>query len=153
MANNNNFQVAVEATPDIATCYAKGLQGLEKSTRAAIEVADTQLIDGSVNIDECTKKMYPQDNRWDYAVGYAGKVYFIEDHSAKDSEVSTMLAKLQWLKNWLKKDEQAKLNTLKAPNKPYIWVAPNGNHISKSSKWDRQVSQAKLTPVKKVVIP
>ena len=71
--NGNLFKIAVENTPDIANCYQSGLQALSKYSKK-IELEDTALCFGSVEIDECTKAKYPNDPRWDYALCYNSEV-------------------------------------------------------------------------------
>jgi hypothetical protein len=78
-----------------------------------------------VDIDNAVKQEFSSDNRWDYAVGYDGKTYFIEIHPADTSEVKTILKKLGWLKVFLS-EKAPELN--KEP-KSFHWVASKGNHI------------------------
>ena len=118
--DTNIFKTAVEQTPDIATCYQAGLKGFgNHSTK--IELTDTRLCQGSIDIDEGVRKLYPQSNRWDYALSYENKVYFVEVHTANTTEVRTMFNKLQWLKDWLNQNVP-EINKLKA-EKPYYWLA------------------------------
>lgn len=98
----SDFQKAVEGAPDISTAYRSGLQALKRSDRSAIVVADTRILDGSVDIDTAVQGKYPNENRWDYAIGYSGKVCYVEVHPAYTSEVSVVENKLRWLKTWLK---------------------------------------------------
>ena len=91
------FKEAVEATPDVALGYQEGINAFGKYADKII-VPDPDKIDGSLDIDEATLKLYPDDNRWDYALCYDSEVFYIEVHSAITSEVSRMVKKLQWLK-------------------------------------------------------
>lgn len=98
----SNFQKAVEGTPEISTAYRSGLQALKRSDRSSVAVSDPWILDGSVDIDTAVQENYPNENRWDYAIGYSGKVCCVEVHPAYTSEVSTIGKKLRWLKTWLK---------------------------------------------------
>ena len=69
----SNFQKAVEGTPEISTAYRSGLQALKRSDRSSVAVSDPWILDGSVDIDTAVQEKYPNDNRWDYAIGYSGK--------------------------------------------------------------------------------
>ena len=80
------FRMAVEETPDVANGYCPGLQALENVDKGAVKLKDKRKVDGSLNIDKETKLLYPNDPRWDYAVGYDGKVFFVEVHPANTSK-------------------------------------------------------------------
>jgi hypothetical protein len=137
------FKQAVEATPDVANGYQIGLVALGQYSNK-INTVNTRFLNGSVDIDACTTRKYPNANRWDYALAYSQKVYFIEVHSANTNQVSTVLRKLQWLKDWLISNAP-EINKLKA-QQPYYWIMSNNNHIRGSSK-ARQISQAGLKPL------
>lgn len=49
----------------------------------------------SLDVDEALREAHPQDNRWDYLMGITstGRVVGLEPHSAKEGEVSTVIAK------------------------------------------------------------
>ena len=81
---------------------------------------------GSVDMDGDCKPAYPEDNRWDYAIGYdseekAGtQVFFVEVHSAVSSQVSVMARKLDWLEGFLRRPRSAALARLR---RECHWVA------------------------------
>jgi hypothetical protein len=79
------FKEAVEATPDVASGYQEGINAFGKYADKII-VPDPDKIDGSLDIDETTLKLYPDDNRWDYALCYDSEVFYIEVHSAITKE-------------------------------------------------------------------
>ena len=56
-------------------------------------VKDARRLDGSLNIDEETKMLYPNESRWDYAVSCDGKVYYVEVHPANTSNVEEVIKK------------------------------------------------------------
>jgi hypothetical protein len=148
---SNAFKTGVESTPDIANCYQSGLRGLGVHSHK-IELSQTTLCSGSVDIDTCTTTKYPQSNRWDYALCYNKEVFFVEVHGAKTDEVGTVLKKLQWLKDWLN-EEAPEINKLKAKSQtPFIWIQSNGFHILRNSKQYRQASQAGIKPIAKLVL-
>jgi len=125
------FCEKVDATPEISGCGQAGLQAIKGGDRAKFVCDDTRKIEGSVDIDTCVKKRYPEGNRWDYAVGYSGRVYFVEIHPADTKNISEMEKKLSWLKQWLK-DQKSPLSE----GASYHWVAsgrvnitPSGNKL------------------------
>lgn len=107
---------------------------------------------GSVEIDDCTAKKYPNSNRWDYVFDYRGELFFMEVHSANTSEVRTVLKKFQWLIDWLNQNAP-ELNNLKSKNKPaFYWVQSSGYNILKNSRQERAIVQKGLKPVSRIVL-
>ncbi len=73
----NVFQTAVENTDDLKGGYRKGLQAL-KGNSLKVSITDKKKLFGSVDIDGCTKLLYPNASRWDYSIGYDQKAWFVE---------------------------------------------------------------------------
>ncbi|GHU96258.1 hypothetical protein FACS1894156_7110 [Bacteroidia bacterium] len=144
------FREVVAATPDVATGFRNGLTALGKY-KGKVVVSNTRLLQGSVDIDECTAQKYPTDNRWDYVFAYNGKTFFIEVHSANTREVKTVINKLQWLKNWLNQSAPA-INKLKATT-PYYWIQSGGFAIPKTSPQYREASRVGLKPIAQLNLP
>ena len=117
----SNFQKAAEGTPDIATAYKSGLQAWKRSERSSVSASNPWILDGSVDIDTAVKEKYPNDNRWDYAIGYSGKVCYVEVHPAYTSEVSTIQNKLRWLKTWLK-EKAPLLDAIPKATPAFVWA-------------------------------
>jgi len=146
------FKEAVEATSEVKLCHQKGISALSKDEKKKVELYDSKKCEGSLNIDECLHKnnKYAGDNRWDYAIGYDGKVYFVEVHSAITSQVSKVLKKLEWLKNWLIQSAP-EINKLKA-ERSFYWLQSNGYHILRNSVQERLVNQKGLRPRPKLIL-
>jgi hypothetical protein len=147
-----SFKQAVEATPDVATGYNTGLTALG-AYKSKISVSDTRLLQGSIDIDDCTREKYPEENRWDYAFAYNDEVIFIEVHTANTREVRAVLKKLQWLKDWLNQQapEINKLKTKKRP--PFYWIQSKGFAIPKTSPQYRLVETSGLKPISILRLP
>ena len=64
-----SFEMLVKSIPSIENCFQPGLRALG-SHASLVEVDNTRLICGIINIDECVRTQYPQSNRWDYALCY-----------------------------------------------------------------------------------
>ena len=140
------FKQAVEATPDVATGFRTGLNALGPY-RSKITVSDTRLLQGSVDIDTCTATKYPNSNRWDYSFAYNGQVFFIEVHSANSSEVSTVLRKLKWLREWLN-EKAPEINKQKAKSQTaFYWIQSKNFAIPKTSPQYRAAEAAGLKPI------
>lgn len=146
------FKEAVEATEEIKNCYQNGLKALGNYSNK-IQLGDTKKCEGSVDIDECVKAKYPQDNRWDYVFSYKGEVFFVEVHSAYTNEVSVILKKLQWLKDWLNR-EAPEIKSLKAKGQAFYWIQSNGYHILPKSSQSRLLAQEglKIKPIAKLIL-
>lgn len=147
---NTAFVQAVDATLGVAGNTKKGLSALGANS-TKVKPEDTRLVDGSLDIDSCVEKLYPESPRWDYAVSYNGKVYFIEVHPAMTNEVDTVLKKLGWLKQWLK-TQALEIEKLKAEN-PYHWVQTADNQILSKTSQYRKLAEAKLLPKRQCLIP
>lgn len=143
------FKDVVSNTPDISKGYKAGLAALGKYSSKVV-VPNTVTVEGSVDIDSTTVTLYPRDNRWDYVIGFNGKVIFVEVHSATTGEVDVVLKKLDWLKNWLilKAPDLAKLRA----QQPYFWVQSKNFQILKHSPQYRRAVQKGILPVSKVAL-
>lgn len=147
----SSFQKAVEGTPDISTAYRSGIQALKRSDRGVFDVADTRLLDGSVDIDTAVKEKYPNDNRWDYAIGYSGKVCYVEVHPAYTSEVSVVENKLKWLKTWLK-EKAPLMDAIPKATPAFVWAQTGKCGILPWSSQARKLAAMGMTvtPVHKL---
>ena len=97
-----NFADAIRSTPEIAQCLRNGLQALGGNS-GKVAVRETRDLTGSVDVDTCLMKRYPNAPRWDYVFGYRDRVYYVEVHPADNTrKVREVTAKLQWLKQWRK---------------------------------------------------
>src|SRR5690606_306924 len=143
-----NFKETVKRTPDIKHCFQQELKGLGDNSGKII-LSDKKKCGGSVNIDECVTKKYPQSNRWDYCFCYKEVVYFVEVHPANTHEVSVVLKKLQWLKDWLN-TQAPELNKIKSKKAPYYWIQSGKFNIPKTSRQYRVVSQVGIKPITKL---
>ena len=115
-----NFEAAVQNVPEIATCLKSGLQALGSNSKK-VKVAFTPKLEGSVDIDGCLKRRYPNAPRWDYVFGYNGRLYYVEVHPSSLGEVKSVVAKFEWLKEWRKSSAQS-LENLKNLSS-YHWVS------------------------------
>ena len=145
----SRFQDAVEKSPEIKDAYCAGLQALQAVDRRRVDVQDTQSISGSVNIDGHLSGRYPQDPRWDYAIGYKivdGKsafetIYWAEVHPATEGNVNDVLAKLKWLKSWM----ETQARELRSIQSKFVWIASGKTAISPTSQKRKQMAEAGLT--------
>lgn len=142
------FKEAVEKTPSIEACYETGLRALGANSGRVIP-ENTRALEGSVYLDGCVSRIYPNSPRWDYIIGYNQQAYFVEVHPANTGNVAEMLNKLRWLKSWLQ-EHGAEINAMKASDKPFRWVATGGIAILKDSSQARKLAQSGLTFPEKI---
>ena len=101
------FREAAQQTPHLKNSWQKGLEALRAQDRPHIVAENTRLLRGSVDVDKALQKKEPNAHRWDFAIGHKHTnrnqecIYWVEIHTASDSEVNVVLDKLRWLKNWL----------------------------------------------------
>lgn len=144
---DSTIKKAIEATPDIANAYQTGLRAMGKYS---VKIDLIGKAEGSVDIDAALTGKHPNANRWDYAFGYNSRIYFVEVHSANTSEVSTVLKKLQWLKDWLN-EHAPEMNKHKA-QPAFYWLQSGKFNILPNSSQYRLASQKNLLPIPKLVI-
>lgn len=85
-----SFRNAVRNIPEIKGCLKDGLQALGRNS-GKIKASKKRVLEGSVDIDTCVKNIYPNASRWDYVFGYRNKIYYVEVHQGKASEVENIV--------------------------------------------------------------
>jgi hypothetical protein len=150
----NAFQKAVSDTPDLGKhAYHAGLKALTAAHRKRIQQGEARIL-GSINLDGALCQRYPNEPRWDYAIGVqkGNKPYaiWVEVHPANTSNVSEVLLKLRWLKGWLS-GQATQLHALTPPQRAYHWIATDGVDITPNSPEARQLAQAGLTMPREVL--
>ena len=117
-----NFTDAIQNVPELARCLENGLQALERGDKNKINVNSSRDLKGSVYIDKCLERRYPNAPRWDYVFGYKNRVYYVEVHPADNArKVTEVTAKLRWLKQWCERSAR-RLEDL-AGQSTYHWIS------------------------------
>ncbi|MDE0060968.1 MAG: hypothetical protein OXI22_12860 [Defluviicoccus sp.] len=154
------FKEAVEAAPPpVDGAYRPGKRATENRHRGLVTCADPARLTGSIDLDAALRRRRPQDNRWDYGLGHKPKrgreqAIWVEVHPATTSEVSTVLKKLKWLKDWLKQAAQLKRLTDRSDEDiRYVWIASKGDKINRNSRQYRQLRQRGLDVKKGLPLP
>ncbi|MCZ0945391.1 MAG: hypothetical protein OXJ53_20235 [Gammaproteobacteria bacterium] len=152
------FKEAVEAAPHpVNQAYKPGIQALEGGHRSKVDCTDRRRLTGSLDLDKALAKEpgYANQPRWDYGIGYrpkngAERAVWVEVHSATTSEVSKVLRKLKWLREWLTTEaEQLDKLTMAASAHRFVWVASGGIHITPHSRQAKLISQSALSKPRK----
>lgn len=149
---SNVFKSTVESIPEISSGYCRGLSAFKGNDASHIMVADTGMIDGSVDIDSCVSSLYPEDSRWDYVLGYGGKAYFVEVHPASaTNDIDDMIKKAVWLKKWLK-EKGAGLLRLPANNSLY-WIPSGKYNLLPGAPQSKKLAQHNIIIKKPLRLP
>ena len=153
--------VASAATP-LKQAFKHGKQALGSHAGLVTCTANTR-ITGSVEVDNTLRRQYPNENRWDYGLGYSPPgsekefAVWIEVHSAYTSEVSVVLRKLSWLKIYLATNASELWAMTPQAGKPcvgFVWIATNGNHILPNTSQARQLALSAIgKPVSRLQLP
>ena len=140
------FQQATESTPGLEAAYQVGLQALRAEDRPHINAGNTRSLRGSVDIDAAFQTIEPHANRWDFAIAYkhanrtAECVYWVEMHTAADSEVKVVIKKAMWLRNWLKNTGKLLANF----ECDIVWVSSGATSFTLSAPQQKQMAQVGL---------
>lgn len=129
----SRFRKAIDACLELS--LRDGLQALSSADRQRIHPQNPRSVTGSVDIDGDLRASFPEDNRWDYAVGYHGgdgmeKAWFIEVHPAETSEIKHVLQKVQALKVWARQ------------HAPELWAMPRQLHWVASGRCSIRLNDA-----------
>ena len=139
---------AVVQTSDVTGHFMKGIQAVKKEYHAKIQVSNPRNLTGSVDIDTATSLLYPDANRWDYAIEYNSETFFVEFHPASTSNVEEMIRKISWLDWWLR-EKAPSIGALKSKKgNAYHWVATGSINILNGSRQYRQLAERGLLPKK-----
>ena len=159
------FRQAVQNAPSPVDCaYCSGIQALKGGHRKYVECSDANRLTGSIDLDGALRQdsKHASASRWDYGIGYRSEsgseqAVWVEVHSAKTSEVSVVLQKLQWLCDWLNGDgteQLAQMTNAAAKDIRFVWVASNGVAIPKHSPQYRRLNMSKIgNVVRKLSLP
>lgn len=144
-----NFQQAVGKIPALKNSWCPGLQALRAEDKPHIEAEDPRRLTGSVDVDTAYQKLMPQSNRWDFGIAFRHSdrdkevVYWVELHTASDSQVKVVIKKAQWLLEWLKGDGKP----LAGFEKEIVWVSSGATTFTRSSPQKKLMAMAGLQHV------
>lgn len=150
------FADAVKAAPQpVAAALQKGKRALSKAHRAQVKCKDEARWTGSIELDEALKKEreHATASRWDYGLGYQDpdgleSALWLEVHSAETGEVSTVIKKLRWLKDYLPVNCPDLWSlTVKTPERlRFVWVASGRYAIPPNAPQLRALRAVGLDP-------
>ena len=143
------FKKAVKETAMLENAWHAGLGALRSEDKIHIDAEDTRAIKGSVDIDTSYQETDPNGNRWDFAIGYKHTnrtkevIYWVELHTASDSEIKVVIKKAQWLPKWFRGNGKI----LAKFEREILWVSSGSTRMSPSAPQKKQMAQAGLRQV------
>jgi len=141
-----SFREAIASTSGLEEAYKVGLQALRAEDKPHIDAADTRCLTGSADIDSSYRSIEPHANRWDFAIAYkhtnraADCIYWVELHTANDSEVKVVIRKAGWLRNWLKNAGKPLANF----ECDIVWLSSGATSFTLASPQMKQMAQVGL---------
>lgn len=143
-----SFEEAINNTPDVAGWYCAGIRALSENDKKRISAKGAK---GSLAIDKATKKLYPDGDRWDYAIESNGEIHYVEVHGAeRTGRIGEVERKLGWLKKWLRNNAIA-IDKLQQP-KRFHWVATGEIDLREATPASKQKKKVGLVPKKYIKI-
>jgi hypothetical protein len=150
------FEDAVgAAVAPIFDAFHAGKQALKGEHRDLVKCRNARRFTGSIDLEAALMSSPPREqiNPWDYGLGFRENdgreaAIWIEVHPASTSEVTTILKKLEWLRNWLRNEapELHAMSRRSSGESCFLWLAtPAGVHIRSGSPQARRLQQAGLT--------
>ena len=144
-----SFKAAVRAAPPpVDRAWKPGKRALPRAHHARAKCEDAHRLTGSIDLDSALAKnaRHANEPRWDYGLGYqpphgAERAIWLEVHPAATSNVGEVIAKLGWLRAWLR-DEAPRLESLTVTDSDipaFVWVATAGVHIPPNSPQARRL--------------
>jgi hypothetical protein len=105
--------------------------------RLIAPIARTQIGD-SIDLDAAARDEFPEANRWDYvlSVPAMSQIVAIEPHSAKDSEVSVVIAKKKHAVDYLRAHLQDGYRVAR-----WLWVSHGPVGFSRMERARRRLDQ------------
>lgn len=133
MSLNNAFVPKSTLRPHVQ----KECQAIAAKHRGLLTNGLRQTVQDSLDLDAATSAQYPRAHRWDYVLGLRGnKLVGVEPHSARDDEVSTVIAKKQQASQVLRAHLQPGWHV-----SAWIWVSSGRVRFSKMDPAIRRLDQ------------
>jgi hypothetical protein len=107
--------------------------------RSLIAATERHKIGDSLDLDEALWQDFPTAHRWDYVFSVPGsaKLMALEPHTAKDSEISVLIAKKRHAATQLRTHLQPKYAI-----SDWLWVSHGRTSFSRMEQATRRLAQA-----------
>jgi hypothetical protein len=116
-----------------------GLGAFSPRHRALVAISERTKIGDSLDLDEALRRAFPNANRWDYvfSVPRSGKLIALEPHTARDAEISVLVAKKRHAMEQLRRN----LRPQHAVSE-WLWVSQGRTSFSSMERATRRLAQA-----------
>ena len=151
------FRTAVEDTPPpVSGAFREGKKALEKRHRPHVTCGDPHRLTGSIDLDKALAQEpgYANAPRWDYGIGYLPEdgpeqAVWVEVHTATTREVSAVIRKQEWLRDWLNGNAERlrDMTNSTTADLRYVWIASAGVRIPKNSPQARRLNASGIGKV------
>ena len=129
-------------TSRLVAKVSDGLGALNPVDKPRIDVAIKTRFDDSIDVDAAFLEELPNENRWDYLLGdsVSKKVVGLEPHSAKQDEVSRVIAKKTKALEQLRAHWKAG-----SPVAAWFWVASGDVHFPDTDRNAKRLAEHNIT--------
>lgn len=143
-AKNFLLASALAPTSSLLGDVQVGMNAFIARDRQLIAVGQRPRIGDSLNLDAALQADFPNSHRWDYvfSVSDAEKLVALEPHSAKDSEISVVIAKKQHAADQLRLHLHPRYRVSQ-----WLWVSHGRVSFSHMEKATRRLAQAGIKHV------
>jgi hypothetical protein len=142
MSRATSLQAVLDEKSPLRELVRAGMAAFAKEDVKLVAEAERSRIGDSLDLDAASRDEFPQANRWDYilSVPDLGEIVGIEPHTAKDSEISAVIAKknhaTQYLRNHLQEGNRVAR---------WFWVSHGTVSFSKMDRARRRLDQNGIT--------
>jgi len=115
-----------------------GMSAFARTDLGSVAEDQRSRVGDSLDLDAATRDEFPEANRWDYILSVPAlrKIVAIEPHSAKDSEISVVVAKKKHAVAYLRGHLQDGCGVEK-----WFWVSPGTVGFSRMDRARRRLDQ------------
>lgn len=133
------LRVALQPASALLPAVVNGMGAFLARDRALIALGERQKIGDSLDLDAALRENFPDANRWDYvfSVPGASTLIALEPHTAKDSEISVLIAKKRHATEQLRQHLRPQYGVSE-----WLWVSHGRTSFSRMERATRLLAQA-----------
>jgi hypothetical protein len=138
MPTRISLEAALKEESSLHEHVQPGLGAFEKKDVKLIAEAERPRVGDSLDLDAATKDEDPEANRWDYVLSIPdlSEILGIEPHTAKDSEISVVIAKKRHATQYLRTHLKDRHRVAR-----WIWVSHGTVGFSRMDRARRRLDQ------------
>lgn len=133
------LRAALRPTSSLLAGVENGMGAFLARDRALIALKERPKIGDSLDLDAALREAFPNANRWDYvfSVPGTGKLIALEPHTARDAEISVLIAKKRHAATQLRAHLQNGYGV-----SDWLWVSHGPTAFTRMEQATRRVAQA-----------